>query len=202
MKKNIIISSLLLFLLVLGLSYFFFNQKNEDGKVKCGNKVCSGAESEISCPNDCKKNITACEKYGSTCKNRCDDGENKIETDCGKGGLICCRSANLSGCAQEGDGLGSGTPVEGNCCEGLQIISDMWTYDSEKNECMGINMAGHFCGNCGNSVCSGHENPCNCPQDCGYPDNCAGKGKSIAGGFICCKGLTEVAGKEGGTTCE
>jgi len=55
------------------------------------------------------------------------------------------------------------------CCEGLNTLTS--NLSPQTGECQTIEGVAH-CENCGNGICSGFEDKCNCPQDCGTEGPC------------------------------
>ena len=53
------------------------------------------------------------------------------------------------------------------CCEGLKAIPSPDYFDEGCNFKPRIGVTGgEICSDCGNGICEGWENKCNCPKDC------------------------------------
>ncbi len=78
------------------------------------------------------------------------------------------------------------------CCGDLVEIScDAPNAQSVCEECEGT----FFCAACGDDSCGAGENPCNCPQDCDFAQDCIEDGGSwavTADAPDCCNGLTQI----------
>jgi hypothetical protein len=58
------------------------------------------------------------------------------------------------------------------CCDGLVPLRAAHEYSWAYDQCYdweggGVPFVQTYCGACGDGACSGRENPCNCPADCG-----------------------------------
>ncbi|MBI5486916.1 MAG: hypothetical protein HY905_06260 [Deltaproteobacteria bacterium] len=72
-------------------------------------------------------------------------------------------------CTDEDGVAGFGDPP---CCDGLVPLRAAHLYGWAYDQCYeweggGVPFVQTYCGACGDGACSGRENPCNCPADCG-----------------------------------
>jgi hypothetical protein len=94
----------------------------------------------------------------------CGDG---FCTGPGEDGSSC--AADCPPCTPE-DGVTSfGNPP---CCAGLELVRAAHPYGWAYDECYdweggGVPLVQGYCTACGDGSCTGRENPCNCPDDCG-----------------------------------
>jgi hypothetical protein len=93
---------------------------------------------------------------------------------CGDGLCSAAESAascskDCPACTREDRGTSLGEPP---CCAGLKLIRAAYPYGWAYDQCYdweggGVQFAQGFCTACGDGVCKGNENACNCPEDCG-----------------------------------
>jgi hypothetical protein len=69
-------------------------------------------------------------------------------------------------CVEEDDDFDPKTLCQA-CCKGLKQIA--WQERGTSGACELGPAVAVFCTKCGDGVCAGRENPCNCPSDCGNP---------------------------------
>jgi hypothetical protein len=58
------------------------------------------------------------------------------------------------------------------CCAGLELVRAAHPYGWAYDQCYdweggGVPLVQGYCTACGDGSCTGRENPCNCPDDCG-----------------------------------
>jgi len=127
----------------------------------CSGKVIQVA-SCIGCTVSCDKIGSKSEGWYSSC------GGLIAWANCGKGTWTCsdepwkgCVAVNLC----KGQGQSWTEPDEvGVCCAGL-VERDMVGWDGKA--CAPVDCLCKECLPCGDGQCTGKENPCNCPEDCG-----------------------------------
>jgi hypothetical protein len=104
------------------------------------------------------------------------------------GGSLCCAEGECTACCSSYDGRGSCVQHGGiygaclregqtgefkfhcvHCCPGLMRSSRVILNAQGLCEEVGTPSL-QTCYNCGDSICSEHENSCTCPQDCMLPD--------------------------------
>src|SRR4030042_3558703 len=140
----------------------------------CGNGICEAGEAE-ECP--------ACYYSEPPCLAPCTAG-------------TCPEDCEKQECIAEGQSLGAVVPSNSNvCCAGLTEVSAMSSV-GEKWEPMLGNRG--YCTNCGNGVCKGPENACNCPKDCGGVVECT---DSDGGKNYYLKGTVKTGSQAGTESC-
>ncbi len=112
----------------------------------CGNGICDPGEDCITCPNDCIGGGCGC--GNSVCELGLGEGE-----DC-------------YACPEDCNSKLKGNPKNQFCC-GFDLNCDDDRCSSEGYDCT-PGQVPEYC--CGDAVCEGPENSCNCAVDCGQPD--------------------------------
>jgi len=91
---------------------------------------------------------------------------------------INTETVNGEVCVKKGGSYKSQYNID--CCPGLKIIDeeserDMdYTYDSNKPCLISLYGGTWVCTTCGNGICEGKENDCNCREDCLIPEDNGG----------------------------
>jgi hypothetical protein len=78
-------------------------------------------------------------------------------------------AADCPRCTPEGGVTSFGNPP---CCAGLELVRAAHPYGWAYDQCYdweggGVPLAQGYCTACGDGTCTGRENACNCPDDCG-----------------------------------
>jgi len=203
------------------------NEECDDGLYCNGAEVCNAGTCEAGTPPNCDDGVgctdDSCNEVTDSCDNaandaNCDNGQfcDGAETchatlDCQAGTPVDCNDGNVCNGSEAcvGDGCQAGTPL--NCDDGDSCTSD---------SCDPV--AG--CQNdpispcCGDGLCDGGEDQCNCSADCGAPpstetncsdgidDDCDGAtdckdidcigDPNCAVGIVCGNGVCEGSGED------
>lgn len=96
-------------------------------------------------------------------------------------------------CAQEGEHLSDTNALPDVCCSGLNVLASMFV--DETGQCqLGAEAPICVSTDCGDGICQGKENHCNCQDDC--VQSCAQEGEICGGyqGIVCCSGTCQLDG--------
>jgi len=195
------------------LGFRLVNLSGDPGGPVCGDEVCEGAETPLSCPTDCPdvcgdglcsgdEDPLSC---AVDCPDACGDGlctgaEDPLTCSfdcpdvCGDG--LCSGGEDPLGCAVDcpdacGDGLCTGSENPVTCSQDCADFcgDGLCSGDEDTTNCVAD------CGSaCGDGVCNGSEDEVACPDDCASACIPDGGGLGCDAATPCCSGVGNCTG--------